>query len=135
MILALPLILSGILLFTSASPAPMASDGEPANAADGEPKVRVPLDPIPVEKRSSLHVATVLLGEMNASSRARVAALAPEELEAGFSAGAIPQESWYGPLAPLVRDWARRPAYRLDGAADLDGAVAVLGRLCRGETV
>ena len=102
---------------------------------DGEPKLRVMMRPIPASQRSAIHAATVLLGATDRPSGARMVPLEPKEFSAGFQAGEIPQERWYGSLGPLVRDWARRPAYRLDGAVDLEGALALLGRLCRGESL
>lgn len=111
----------------------LSLEGDPVTTAEGEVKVRLPLPPIPVGDRSSVHAATVLLGEKDRPGGARAVPLGPGELEAGFAAGEIPQERWYGSPERLARDWARRPAYRLDGTVDLDGAVAVLGRLCRGE--
>jgi hypothetical protein len=100
----------------------------------GERKLRLDLPPIPVSRRSATHVATVLLGARDQSGGAGLTRLEPGELETLFPAGEIPQERWYGSLEALVRDWAHRPAYRLDGAVDLDGAVEMLARLGRGES-
>ncbi len=109
-------------------------DGDPFVTPGGEPKLRLRLRPIPVSGRSGVHAATVLLGAIERPGGARMVPLTPREFIAGFGAGAIPQELWYGSPESLVRDWAKRPAYRLEGAADLDGAVDLLGRLSRGES-
>jgi len=109
-------------------------DGDLVSTTVGEPKLRLALPPIPASRRASVHVATVLLGKRDRAGGARMASLEPGELVAGFSAGEIPQERWYGSPEPLVRDWARRPAYRLDGTVDLEGAVTRVGRLSRGES-
>jgi hypothetical protein len=111
-------------------------EGEPVVTSGGESKLRLALPPLPVSKRSSVHAATVLLGDKDRTGGARLTPLEAGELETGFSAGEIPQERWYGASPePLARHWARRPAYRLDGSVDLEGAVALLGRLARGESV
>lgn len=109
-------------------------EGDPFVTPDGEPKLRLRLPPIPAAGRTGVHAATVLLGAIKRPGGARMVSLTPEEFVGEFGAGAIPQEHWYGSPELLVRDWANRPAYRLEGAADLDGAVDLLGRLSRGES-
>lgn len=100
----------------------------------GEPKLRLILHQIEAARRSATHAATVFLGDRSQPGGARSTPLSPEAFKAGFDDAAIPQERWYGSPKPLVDDWARRPAFRLDGAIDLDGAIALLRHLCHGET-
>ena len=104
-------------------------DGDRIVTTGGEPKLRLKLPPIEASRRSATHAATVFLGDRSQPGGARLTPLSPGAFEAGFDTAEIPQERWYGSPEPLVRDWALRPAYRLDGAVDLDGAVALIGRL------
>lgn len=103
-------------------------DGAMATVVSGgDLKYRLDLGKLPrPEDREAVHVATVLLGDRDRPGGARLDPLGEEEFLADFGRSEIPQERWFGDPEPVARDWARRPAFRLDGASDLDGAVVLL---------
>jgi len=109
-------------------------DGDRSVTTAGESKLRLRLPPIEASRRSATHTATVFLGDRDRPGGARLTPIEPRGFQAQFDTAEIPQESWYGSSKPLVDHWARRPSFRLDGATDLDGALALLRRLCHGET-
>ena len=77
-------------------------------------------------RRRARRVATVLLGSRN-DGPARLEPLAPETFLREFRRGEIAQEQqWSGTPEHIAEHWSRRGAYRLSGAADLAGAVALL---------
>jgi hypothetical protein len=95
-----------------------------------EPKHRVDLfsGSTPAQRRGR-RVATVLLGDWKGGP-ARLERLAPEEFLRRFDEGAIPQEQWSGTPPEIAASWASGSgAYRLTGAADLAGAIRLLGGL------
>ena len=100
-------------------------DTTPAVGREG--KRRVDLPPTSPAGRRARRVATVLLGSRDGV--ARLDALTPEVFLDEFPAGAIPQERWSGTPSSIAARWARRGAFRLRGAADLDGAVGLLAEL------
>jgi len=80
----------------------------------------------PADRRAR-RVAAVLLGPRHGV--ARLEALTPEEFIHEFRAGEIPQERWSGTPPHVARHWSRSGAFRLCGAADLEGAVSLLADL------
>ena len=60
---------------------------------------------------------------------ARLVSLSPEEFQREFARGEIPQERIGGDPDPVALDWSVSNGFRLDGAIDLKGAVAILRRL------
>ncbi len=96
----------------------------------GEPKRRVDLflASAPAQ-RAARRVATLLLGPRSPGP-ARLAPLAPAAFVEAFRAGEIPQERLAGDPDAVASAWAGRASWRLDGAADLAGAVAILTELC-----
>ncbi|MCE7959658.1 MAG: hypothetical protein DYH06_17235, partial [Acidobacteria bacterium ACB2] len=61
---------------------------------------------------------------------ARLLPLDGPEFLSLFGAGAVSQEtSWGGDPGPVAKAWARRETYRLLGASDLVGAVALVTSL------
>lgn len=101
---------------------------EPAAAGDRQ-KRRIDLfsTSTPAMRRAR-RAATVLLGE-----RDRVPAwlvpLAPSQFAAEFSSGGIAQERWAGDPDLLASAWGQRGGFRLDGAADLSGALRLLEQI------
>jgi hypothetical protein len=73
-------------------------------------------------------VATVLLGP-RAPGPARLVPLPSPRFLEEFARGGIPQEDVDGGAGVVAREWAHAGGMRLDGASDLQGAVALLKRL------
>jgi hypothetical protein len=78
--------------------------------------------------RRARRVATVVLGSRTGGP-ARLEPLTPETCLREFRRGAIAQEHWSGTPEHVAEHWSRSGAYRLSGAADLGGAVALLAGL------
>jgi hypothetical protein len=78
--------------------------------------------------RRARRLGTVILGPLE-GSRAQLEPLAPGRFLAEFRRGEIPQERWSGTLDQVAIEWSRATAYRLTGARDLRGAVALLVEL------
>ena len=78
--------------------------------------------------RRARRVTTVLLGERDRSP-AQLVPLPASQFVAAFRIGEIVQERWAGDPDQLARDWGERGGYRLDGAADLSGALRLLQQL------
>jgi hypothetical protein len=78
--------------------------------------------------RRARRVTTVLLGDRDREP-AQLVALPAAQFAEGFRAGEIAQERWAGDPDVLAKEWGERGGYRLDGAADLSGAVRLLERL------
>lgn len=97
--------------------------------AGGEAKRRVDLfrDSTP-ERRRARRTATLLLGP-RAPGPARLVPLAGAEFLEAFREGEVSQERLGGDPDAVARAWAGRRSFRLDGAADLAGAVAILREL------
>lgn len=95
----------------------------------GERKRRVDLfrDSTP-RQRVSRRAATLLIGRRSPGP-ARLVPLGHDEFRAAFLDGEIPQERMGGDPEVVARAWAGRESWRLDGAEDLEGAVAILGGL------
>jgi hypothetical protein len=95
----------------------------------GEPKKRIDLfeGSRPPLRRAAL-AAPVLLGDREATPAALVP-LSESEFLADFRRGEIPQERTAGNPDLVGRSWARTGGFRLDGARDLPGAVALLRSL------
>lgn len=96
----------------------------------GEEKLRLDLFPAssPAD-RTARRRATVLLGPREPGP-ARLLPLEGPELLSLFGAGAVAQEtSWGGDPGPVATAWAVRETYRLLGASDLAGAVALVTSL------
>lgn len=105
-------------------------DGATEDAfAGGEAKRRIDLfrDSTP-EKRVARRAATLLLGP-RFPGPARLVPLGGEEFRAAFREGEIPQERQGGDPDAVAEAWAGEESWRLDGAGDLAGAVAILRRL------
>ncbi len=95
----------------------------------GEPKRRIDLFPGSSPKqRVARRAATLLLGERSPGP-ARLIPLDLEEFRREFREGEIPQERQGGDPDAVAQAWARERSWRLDGAADLGGAVEILGKL------
>jgi hypothetical protein len=95
----------------------------------GEAKRRVDLFAFSrPEARAAHRVATLLLGP-RAPGPARLVPLAPADFLEEFARGAIPQEAVDGGAETIARAWAEAGGLRLDGASDLQGAVALLKNL------
>jgi len=97
----------------------------------GEAKRRLDLfaESRPPCRRASL-AAPLLLGARDATPAALVP-LSEDEFLSAFRAGAIPEERTAGNPDVVARSWARTGGFRLDGARDLPGAVALLASLVR----
>lgn len=98
----------------------------------GEEKRRVDLfaGAAPSHRRAR-RVATLLLGPREPGP-ARLVPVDGAALLALFEEGTIPQETaWGGDPRPIAAAWAGRDVFRLDGAADLLGAVEIVTRLTR----
>ncbi len=80
------------------------------------------------DQRWARRVATVVIGSRNGGP-ARLEALEPASFLEEFERGQIAQEHWSGTPDSIAKYWAARGAYRLAGAADLDGAVALLAEM------
>lgn len=107
-------------------------DAEPFTTPMGEAKYRVPLEAVLPQERRAHHLATVIIGDRDCRGGARLEPIGESEFLTGFAEGEIPQERWYRSPEPLIRTWVRRPTLRLDGAGDLEGAIALIERLARG---
>ena len=95
----------------------------------GEPKRRLDLfeESRPALRRASL-AAPILLGDRCATPAALVP-LSEGEFLAAFQEGEIPQEREAANPAVVARSWSRTGGFRLDGARDLPGAVALVASL------
>jgi hypothetical protein len=82
--------------------------------------------------RSARRVTTVLLGERDRLP-AQLVPLAAAQFVAAFRTAEIVQERWAGDPDLLASTWGERGGYRLDGAADLSGALRLLGQLTDGK--
>jgi hypothetical protein len=105
-------------------------DGATVEAfSGGEPKRRVDLFPgsTPAD-RHARRAATLLLGP-RVPGPARLVALSRDEFLAAFREGEIPQEAIGGGPGAIASAWAESASWRLDGAGDLEGAVALLRSL------
>ena len=80
------------------------------------------------EARAARRVSTLLLGP-RVPGPARLVRLAGAEFLEEFTKGEIPQESVDGGSGAVARAWAGTGGLRLDGASDLEGAVALLKAL------
>jgi hypothetical protein len=78
--------------------------------------------------RRARRVATVLLGPRHGGP-ARLESLAAREFLEEFREGEIPQERRFETPGHVAVHWSRGSAYRLSGANDLPGAVALLADL------
>jgi hypothetical protein len=78
--------------------------------------------------RRARRVTTVLLGERDRAP-ARLVPLTPSQFAAEFPNGEIVQERWAGDPDWLARAWGQRGGFRLDGAADLSGALRLLRQI------
>jgi len=78
--------------------------------------------------RRARRVTTVLLGERDRGP-AHLVPLATSQFVAAFRTGEVVQERWVGDPDLLAQSWGERGAYRLDGAADLSGALRLLRQL------
>lgn len=95
-----------------------------------EEKRRVPMTPpLTPAQRQAEHLATVLLGDRNTGDRAFLLPLEAEEFRKRFQEGRIPQEDWFGNTDELAGNWARKPAYLLEGHSDLSGAAQLIASL------
>lgn len=101
---------------------------EPA-AVGGREKRRVDLFSTSTPAvRGARRVTTVLLGHRNRPSVHLVRLSASQFVET-FPIGEIAQERWAGDPDALARRWGEQGGYRLDGAADLSGALRLLQQL------
>jgi len=100
--------------------------------AGGEAKRRVDLfaGSTP-ERRRARRAATLLLGP-RAPGPARLVPLADAEFLEAFREGEVPQERLGGDPDAVARAWADSRSFRLDGAEDLAGAVAIVRGLAQG---
>lgn len=104
-------------------------DGLTAPVGGTEDKRRIDLFPSSTPAlRRARRVATVFLGSRSGGS-ARIEALTPRAGLREFQRGQIAQEQWSGTPEHIAEHWSRNGAYRLSGAADLVGAVALLADL------
>jgi hypothetical protein len=95
----------------------------------GEEKRRVDLFAFSrPEARAARRASTLLLGPRVPGS-ARLVPLSPSEFLEEFARGEIPQEHVDGGAGDIARAWAEAGGMRLDGASDLQGAVALLKAL------
>jgi hypothetical protein len=79
--------------------------------------------------RRARRAATVVLGSRNGGA-ARIEPLTPEAFLREFRQGEIAQEQqWSRTPEHIAEHWSRNGAFRLSGAADLAGAVALLMHL------
>ena len=106
----------------------LLSRSEPAFSG-GEEKRRVDLFSVSrAEARVARRVSTLLLGP-RVPGPARLVPLSPSEFLEEFARGEIPQEHVNGGAGAIGRAWAGADGMRLDGASDLQGAVALLKTL------
>ncbi|HXQ29596.1 MAG TPA: hypothetical protein VN848_10030 [Gemmatimonadales bacterium] len=77
--------------------------------------------------RRARRVASILLGPR--TGPARLDPLTPDAFLAEFARGAIAQERWSGTPAHIAAHWSQEGAFRLSGASDLPGALALLRSL------
>jgi hypothetical protein len=106
----------------------LLSNTEPAFSG-GEAKLRVDLFALSrPASRAAGRVSTLLLGP-RAPGPARLVPLSPSEFLEEFARGEIPQEDVDGGAGAIARAWAGAGGMRLDGASDLQGAVALLKEL------
>ncbi|HSB63491.1 MAG TPA: hypothetical protein VLJ18_04960 [Thermoanaerobaculia bacterium] len=92
----------------------------------GEEKCRIDLfASSSPETRAARRISTVLLGPRDPGP-ARLVPLSPSEFLEEFARGEIPQEHVHGGFGAVARAWAYAGGARLDGASDLQGAVALL---------
>ena len=92
----------------------------------GEEKRRVDLFAFSrPEARAAHRTSTLLLGP-RVPGPARLVPLSPSEFLEEFAKGEIPQERVDGGASAIARAWADAGGMRLDGASDLQGAVALL---------
>jgi hypothetical protein len=97
--------------------------------AGGETKRRIDLfEGSAPNRRVARRAATLLLGP-RAPGPARLVTLGEGEFLAAFREGEIPQERQGGNPDAVAESWAGRDSWRLDGAVDLAGAVALLESL------
>ncbi len=80
------------------------------------------------EARAARRVSTVLLGPREPGP-ARLVPLSPSGFLEEFTKGEIPQEHVDGGAGAIARAWADAGGSRLEGASDLQGAVALLKSL------
>jgi len=78
--------------------------------------------------RRARRVTTVLLGDRERRP-ARLVLLPASQFVELFRTGEISQERWAGDPDLLAQQWGERGGYRLDGAADLRGALRLLRQL------
>jgi hypothetical protein len=106
----------------------LLSRTEPAFSG-GEEKRRVDLFAFSrPEARTARRASTLLLGP-RVPGPARLVPLSPSEFLEEFARGEIPQEHLDGGAGAIARAWADAGGTRLDGASDLQGAVALLKTL------
>ena len=95
----------------------------------GEEKRRVDLFAFSrPEARAAHRTSTLLLGP-RVPGPARLVPLSPPQFLEEFAKGEIPQEHVDGGAGDIARAWADSGGIRLDGASDLQGAVALLKAL------
>lgn len=80
------------------------------------------------DERAARRASTLLLGP-RAPGPARLVPLSPSAFLEEFKRGEIPQERVDGGAGDIARAWADSGGLRLDGASDLQGAVALLKTL------
>jgi hypothetical protein len=103
--------------------------------AGGEAKLRVDLfSSSTPDARRARRISTIVLGPRNGGP-VRLEPLAPAAFLEEFGQGTIPQEAWSGTPKSIADYWASNGAYRLLGAADLRGAVALLSELVQAHPV
>jgi hypothetical protein len=92
----------------------------------GEEKRRIDLFTMSrPDERAARRASTLLLGP-RAPGPARLVPLSPSAFLEEFARGEIPQERVDGGAGDIARAWADSGGSRLDGASDLQGAVALL---------
>jgi hypothetical protein len=103
----------------------LRDDSEPTWSG-GEAKRRIDLAAgAKPEDRFGFHAATILLGARDPGP-ARLVALSRAELIESFAEGAVKEETAGTDLGTILDDWVDRPAFRLEGATDLSGAVRLV---------
>lgn len=78
--------------------------------------------------RARRRVATVILGPRD-DGPARLDAIDADTFASEFRNGGIREERWAAPAPHIKTAWSRTGAYRLSGATDLRGAIALLAAL------
>lgn len=81
--------------------------------------------------RIARRMATVLLGSRDRTP-ARLVPLDPETFTGAFLEAEIEQERWAGDPDFVAAAWSARRCYRLEGTADLEGAVSSIQQLLSG---